>query len=315
MTLLVQHQLILAKSETTYGVDASPAPATNSILVQDLSWSQHGLRIEKRPALRVNSISPLQPIYGGELCQIDFTCEVKGSGAAGTAPEIDPLLLACGMADTIVASTSCTYAPTSVTANMKSCTIYHEYDGNIQKLTGCYGTVNFSIKAGGILTAKFTMTGHVESRAVGALGTPTFNATIPVAALNLTSLVLGAYSPVAQSFELNVGAKVETPANIGAADGYGPIMISERETKGTMELEADLLSAVNFFADITAGTIVDFTTGAIGTVAGNKVTFTVPQMVVVGMKPGNMNGIITHTIDFEAVESATPDTNFSIEFT
>lgn len=313
--LLVQHQLILAKSETTYGTDSSPTAAVNSILVQDLSWSQHGLRMEKRPALRVNSIAMLQPIYGGELCQLEFTCEVKGSGSAGTAPEIDPLLLACGMVDTIVASTSCTYAPTSITANMKSCTIYHEYDGNVQKLTGCYGTVNFSIKSGSIVTAKFTFVGHIESRVAGALGTPTFNATVPVAAMNLAGFVLGAYSPVAQQFTLDVGAKVETPANLGAADGYGPLMISERESKGTIELESDLLSSINFFTDISAGTQVNFTTGAIGATAGNKVTFDIPQMVVTGIKPGNMNGIITSTLDYEAIESATADTNFSIVFT
>lgn len=315
MTLLVQHQLILAKVETTYNVDAAPTPALNSILVQDISWSQHGLRMEKRPALRVDSIAMLQPIYGGELCQIDFTCEVKGSGAAGTVPEIDPLLIACGMAETTVASTSNTYAPTSLNSGLKSCTIYHEYDGNVQKLTGCFGTVSFAVKAGGIVTAKFTFTGHVASRAVGALGSPTFNATVPVSAINLTSLVLGAYSPVAQAFDFNIGTKVDTPANLGAPDGYGPVIITERDSKGTVELEADVLSAVNFFTDITAGTQVNFTTGAIGATAGNKVTFAVPQMVITGLKPGNMNGIITSTIDFDAIESATPDTNFSIEFT
>ncbi|MDE2102462.1 MAG: hypothetical protein KGL39_34770 [Patescibacteria group bacterium] len=315
MTLLVQHQLILAKIETAYNTDADPAPATNSILVQDLSWTQHGLRMEKRPALRVDSISPLQPVYGGELCQIEFTCEVKGSGTAGTAPEIDPLLQACGMAATIAASISVTYAPISTNSGIKSCTIYHEYDGNVQKLTGCMGTVNFTIKSGMIVTAKFTFTGHVESRVAGALGTPTFNATVPVAAINMSGLLIGAYAPVAQSFALDVGTKVETPANLGAADGYGPIMISERDSKGTIEVEADLLGNVDFFTDISDGTAINFTTGAIGSAAGNKVTFNVPQLVVTGIKPGNSNGIITATVDYQAVESSTPDTNFSIEFT
>lgn len=313
MTKLVHHELILAKLEATYGVDSAPTATTNAILVQNLTWSQAGLRMEKRPAVRGTSIADLQPVYGGELRKIEFSCELKGSGAAGTVPEIDPLLQACAMAETTVASTSCTYAPTSVSANIKSTTIYYYEDGSLHKLTGCMGTVAIDMKAGGIPVAKFTFTGHVESVTDSALLTGTFNVTKPPVAINAT-VSLGAYDPVVAAFTLNIDNKVEMVGNIGASDGYGPIMISSREVKGTLEVEADVLANINFYTDLSAGTQVNAIVGPLGATAGNKVIINVPQFVVSGIKPGAMNGIRTYTIDYDAVESATVDTDFSIVF-
>ena len=130
-TKLVHRQLLLAKAETTYGTDSSPTAATNSILVQNVSYSETGLRMAKRPALRGNSIAPLQDIYAGQLRDISFECEVKGSGVAGTVPEIDPLLQACGMSVTTVALTSNTYAPNSNSATQGSVSMYLYLDGSL----------------------------------------------------------------------------------------------------------------------------------------------------------------------------------------
>ncbi|MCK7495178.1 MAG: hypothetical protein MZW92_31855 [Comamonadaceae bacterium] len=43
--------------------------------------------------------------------QLTFDVEIKGSGAAGTAPELGVLLKGCGFGETVVAVTSVTYAP------------------------------------------------------------------------------------------------------------------------------------------------------------------------------------------------------------
>src|SRR5688500_3176902 len=102
--LRISNEVILFKTETTYGVDPSPSAGSNAILVRNLAWSQEGLRMAERAAVR-GSIGKLQSIYGGELRKVTFECEVKGSGSAGTAPEIAPLLRACGLGETLVAAT------------------------------------------------------------------------------------------------------------------------------------------------------------------------------------------------------------------
>ena len=61
--------------------------------------------------------------------------ELAGSGTAGTAPRYGALLQACGLSETIVASTSVTYAP--VSSAFSSATIYFNNDGIRHILTGC----------------------------------------------------------------------------------------------------------------------------------------------------------------------------------
>lgn len=314
MAKLIHRELILAKLESSYNTDAAPTAAANAILVQNLSWADAGLRMDKRPAIRGNSIAMLQDIYGGELKEFSFDTEVKGSGAAGTAPEIDPLLQACATTATIVASTSVTYDPNSNPATMGSVTIYYYEDGSLHKITGARGNVSFDIKTGGVVIAKFKMTGHIESYTDVVLPTPTFNATVPVAAINVAA-TFGAYSPVLDTFMVDLGNKIEMPPALGATDGYGAVIISSRDVKGNMDPEADTIANINYFSDLSVGTTVDFTTGAIGATAGNKVTFTIPKLYLVKIAPKARNEIRVYTLDFQAVENAGVDNEISIVFT
>src|SRR5258708_6165945 len=103
--LRVSNEVILAKTEVTYGTDSTPVVGANAILVRKLDMKTEGLRMADRAAIR-GGLGKLQKIYGGQLKRITFECEVKGSGAAGTAPEIGPLIEACGFDETIVAATS-----------------------------------------------------------------------------------------------------------------------------------------------------------------------------------------------------------------
>ena len=68
----------------------------------------------ERPALNAN-ISELKSLYAGSMIALTITCEMKGSGIAGVAPEIGSLLRACGCSETVVSGVSVTYAPAAVT--------------------------------------------------------------------------------------------------------------------------------------------------------------------------------------------------------
>ena len=84
--LRISNEVILAKTETTYGTDPTPVVASNSILIRNPNLSSEGLRMNERAAIRA-SLGQLQDVFGGTLARLTFECEVKGSGAAGTAPE------------------------------------------------------------------------------------------------------------------------------------------------------------------------------------------------------------------------------------
>ena len=77
--MLVNREVILAKIEGSYGVDSVPVEGTDAMLVENISWSNEGLRMNERPAVRAN-IGMLQQVYGGRLMTFTFDVEMKGAG-------------------------------------------------------------------------------------------------------------------------------------------------------------------------------------------------------------------------------------------
>ncbi len=314
MTKLVHRELLLAKTEAVYGTDPLPTAAANAVLTENLSWSHAGLKMEKRPSVRISN-APLQDIYGGSLKTVTFDVDLRGSGAAGTAPDFDALLQACGMVDTIVAATSCSYAPSSIPASQTSCTIYYYEDGSLVKLTGCRGSYQVDLKAGQVPKIKFTMTGHWSPMTDVALPTPTLNATVPPAALGVP-VALGAYSPIVETFMVDAGIKVDMVPEINAPDGYGPVLITERMIHGTIDPQADTVADYPFLADFTGGVLASLSTGVIGVTAGNRFQITMPAVYFTEIKPGARNGVRVYDCDYAAVENgANLDSDISIEFT
>ena len=117
--MLVKRQVLLAKIESTYNTDPTPVAATDAIQVENLAWSFTGQRMTPQEAVSP-SLGKLKSLYGGTLMQITFDMHVKGSGTAGTAPESGVPLRSCALGETIVATTSVTYAP--VSSSHESCT-------------------------------------------------------------------------------------------------------------------------------------------------------------------------------------------------
>ena len=112
MALLSRKRLILAKSETTYGTDSTPTGSADAVLVRNLEITPIQADVVSRDLVR--------PYYGNSdqllantRVECTFEVELAASGTAGTAPRYGSILKACGMAETIVATTSVTYAPVS----------------------------------------------------------------------------------------------------------------------------------------------------------------------------------------------------------
>lgn len=165
--MLTNRELLLAKIETVYNRDSAPVAATDAILAEALAWSHTGLKMVERPALRAN-LNSLKKLYAGSMMALSITCEMKGSGAAGTAPEIGPLLRACGCGETISGGVSVTYKP--VSTGHEAATLYLYQDGTRLKLTGCRGTAEFSLAAGGKAMVTFNLTGHTYERGTAQAG-------------------------------------------------------------------------------------------------------------------------------------------------
>lgn len=314
--LRVSNEVLLAKVETTSGVDAAPTASANAILMGNPSLGFQGLRMVDRPSIRA-FLNPVQQIYAGALQRLTFSVELKGSGTPGTAPEIDPLLRACGMAVTNVAGTSVTYKPRS--NGQESATLYY-YEGGrkLHKLLGARGNVTFRINSGGLPVAEFEMVGHYVAPTDVSLPTPTYNSQIPTAVINLASMSLGGITNInIREMMIALNNAIATPPSMAAPDGYGEVQITGMGVAGEITMDAELASVIDIDGQLQAGTGLTFTTGAIGANAGNRLTISSATNGLCwrDRQPGEAEGMRIRTMPFGLKDTVSGDDAVSLAFT
>ena len=175
MALSVRNTLVLAKLEVTEGVDPIPTAVSDAILANEVTITPQPDIVESNEFSGALDVG--EPIIGGTPMQITIQVYLKGSGAAGTAPEVDPLLQACGLDPTIIASTSVAYSLISVA--IKSATIYVYRDGLLWKITGCRGNAELVMVTRQLGIWNFTFTGRFLDKSDVAIPSGTFDAVRP----------------------------------------------------------------------------------------------------------------------------------------
>jgi len=310
--MLDRRAVILVKDESTYNTDSVPIAGTDAIMSEDFKWAFANSRMHQRKPVRA-SLATMKPIYAGTLITVSGKTEIKGSGAAGTPPETAPLLRASGWAETIVASTSVTYKPTSVQASIKSSTLYFYDDGLLLKITGARGKTNVDLAVGSVGYLMWEFTGHFVSVTDVALPSATYDSTAPVPLLSVP-FQADSYSAVIAKLAFDLGVEVSVPESMAASDGYGEIQITGRAVTGSFDPARVLIATYNFISKWQTGAVVALDTGAIGATAGNIYRVTMPAITHTEVGRGNQNNIGTYEMKFAAAES-TGDDEVSVAFT
>lgn len=307
--LFTRNQVLLAKTETTKGVDATP-DGTNAIKCDVVNPNVAGKEIVI-PAVR-SSISAVAKKFVNKTVSFSIPVAVKASGAAGTAPEISPLLKACAMTEAIATDTSVTYKPTNSDSNMSSCTIYLYKDGLLIKAVGCVGNMKFQGVAGEYALFTFEMEGIFTSATDASNPTPTYDSTDPVE-VKSAGFSFGTWSDaVARSFHFETGNNIKQRPNVNAADGLAANVITSRDPSYSATIEAVLEATNSFWGDFKNRDKValDF---AVGSVAGNKVSFSMPKA---NFNPPTFNdedSLQMYELSGQLLEDSSED-NFTIVF-
>lgn len=269
-----RNKTLLVKIETSYGTDPTPTGAANAILATDVKLSPMegqdvSRELDSRPYMGAQPTVP-----AGLYAKISFKVEVKGSGAAGTAPAIGPLLRSCAMAEVIVASTSVTYNP--ITTGHESCTIYFNVAGRLFKMTGCRGTAVYRVSAQGVVYLEFEMTGLFSQPTDAAVPTPTFGTQMTqmpqvASSANTPTFTINAVSCVMRNFALNMGNDVKPRLLVRSES----IIIADKAEMIDTTIEAVALATLNPYALAAAGTTMALSL-VHGTGAGKITTLSVP---------------------------------------
>lgn len=103
MPLLQRKRVILAKIESSYGVDPTPTGAANAILVRNLNVTPQEADFSDRDLVRPY-LGRSEQLPSAIRGMVDFEVELAGAGTAGAAPGYGPLMRACGFSETLLAS-------------------------------------------------------------------------------------------------------------------------------------------------------------------------------------------------------------------
>lgn len=310
-------QHVAVKVEPTEGTDAVPADVDVVYPAMDIEWTPNVEENDRE--VMADSFSSIKSIAGERSAEISFAAEIKGSGAAGTAPGIGPALRACGFAETIVATTSVTYAPAS--ESLPSVTIEIREGStdttvHIKKILGARGTVTFEAEKGGIFIATFTFTGvyveptESETQFVTPVATPD-----PEPFLNAAFSFLGVGSLKIQSFSADMANNVSLRNDVSAATGNVSALITGRAPTGSINPELTDIATENFFNEWTSNTegALTFTLGA---TAGNITVFNAPKTQITNIGQGDREELRTEELDLKFNrDAAIGDDELTLAFT
>ncbi len=296
--------IILAKKEVTYGTDIVPVAATNAIMCSEPQIKPLFERLDRNYA--ETSLSHQGHFIVGKMYEITFTTEIKGSGVAGTAPEIGPLFEGAAHAETLVVSTSAAYDP--VSENFDSLSIYFHRDGIQHKIIGARGTKLQAVlnrREFGVIN--WTFQGLYAGPADVAYPSPTYNATLPPRVVGAT-FTMGGYSPIASRLEINIDNKVGVKDDINSADGILEVILGadKREVKGSFDPEVVALATKDFWSEWEAGTEQALSC-LVGATAGNKYTISGAKCVYDEVGYGDRSGLLTYQNAFSFKKTSGDD--------
>ena len=307
MPLYTSKRTILVKAETTYGTDSTPTGTANAVLCKNLDITPMETELANRDLVRPYFGASEQYVAGAYV-RVTFDVEMQGIGTAGTAPAYDALLKGCGLASTVAAGTSVTYAP--ISANFSSVTIYYNVSGVLHKVTGARGNLEMVIEAGQIPLYRFTFLGLYKAPTDTASPTVDYtNYKAPNVANsdNTPTFALHSYSGVLQSLNINFNNNLSYRTLIGAED----IQLSDRSITGTAVIEAPTIATKDFFS-LGLSTTVGSLSLIHGKTAGSKVELSSSRVNISNPAYSDLNGITMLSLPLQFVPSSSGNDELSI---
>ena len=313
-TRYLRNTVILAKIESSYGVDPTPTEGANAILISDVNITPLNSQNVDR--------NPVRPYMGGSeqligpvSVEISFSVEFAGAGAAGSAAPYGPLLRACGFAETLSASVRAEY--NLVTPVADSITIYGFWDGAKHIIKGCRGSVSIDLTSGNrpLLQFKFTgLDGGITAASPSALTLTGFKTPLVVSEPNTGDVTLGctytAATPTltggtgypSQGLSIDLGNSVQYVPLLGGES----VEITDRSVSGSFVLDLTAANEATFMTNVKANTLQ--AAGIMhGTVAGYKVMVFMPAVQLVNPQKVNVNGKLMIGFDLRVLPSSGND--------
>jgi hypothetical protein len=230
------------------------------------------------------------PMKGAITAEFPMT----GSGSAGTAPAIDPILEAMGFLGVNTPSTSEVYKPTvgGVAMTLHLQTAKDVTDGYKMMIHGSRASGSFVLNAGETPILTMRAEGlYNEPTEVNMLATPNFEDTYPVANCGST-FTIDSVAMKYKNFTITIENELADQEDITDATALYSIAIAKQRFTFALDPLMEDPATYNFFSKLTANTEVALAL-TIGGTAGNIIAFAAAKMQFTDIKIGNRDGMVT----------------------
>lgn len=287
---LNRRMTLATKVEAVEGTAETLAAADANLLAYEVTFTPNQALFARKPIAQ--DLAPYSAIPGARSMRATFKAELKGSGAAGTAPAIGKLLRACGMDETVVASTSVTYKRALNTPTLTLGLYSIPASGNNLRmlLKGARGTWKLAPKIGDPSMLEFDFLGCDITVADIAGITPSGLETTKPQPFLSTGFTMQGVSHKISTFGLDYGNALALREDIAQASGYFSCLITDAEATFSMDPEKELVATHDYFGLLKLGTEGAMSV-AIGATAGNICTITSAKAQYSKVEPSERNGV------------------------
>jgi len=288
------------KPETTYGTDVFGGSYTAGDVMSAFGIAPTITQEEIENLATFGNLGRLGPIIGIETGQVTFGMNLRGNGstlkyASSTKPEFDLPFRGCGFSSVFsgtVGAEIVTYAPGAATPESMTIYIAQENAATI-KLGGCFGTVDFVIRGGAVVEARFTFNGFVLGVSDVTYVAGAIDATrpgYPVAKSAAFQIDTANYAPRIANIGFNVNNQLQRVPSVNAVGAVAGYIIADRNPRLTIDPEADTVANYDWLTKWRAGNLADCSFQA-GTVQYNKIVFTMPKVGITGQNVQTRDGL------------------------
>jgi hypothetical protein len=272
--LFFTQKVLAARLETVYGTDSVPTAATHAFLAKNIRlFPMEGEDVPRELESHVARADQTLPV--GLHARLEFEIEPTPTGTAGIAPPWGVLLRACGASETVVATTSVTYAPVWPVVDAVS---IHMWIGGIRwRLIGARGDWRFELGAKTLPVLKFSFSGLFTQPADQAV--PVANLTsqinrvpLPGSSANTPVFTINGVALAMRSFAFRLGNRIELRALVRRE----AIVATERAEAIETTVEATPLASFNPYQLAAGPTLVPLVLTH-GAAAGQILTLNAPN--------------------------------------
>lgn len=297
---------VAPKVESANGTVNAPAETDATVLVYDLTVEPDIQYTPRNPSH--SKLSKLGGFVGKQAGRISFGFELKGGGAAGTAPDWGVFARACNLSETIDPNTSVTYAPTTTTSPT-TLTMDVFQDGRRWRFIGVAGSMKIECRQGAPLMARSSFMGVLDPTTpldnTAFSGSPTYQSVVAPVFMGASVSLYSATTYRVTSVDVDFGQDVQAHDSVNAAHGIEFFEVANFNETGAIDPEYVPQAT---YGDSLLGKLTEGSSGgltwSVGSGAGNVMAYSCPQIRLTSLQPGDRNGFGIDALGFELVSSA-----------